>query len=328
MMKHLRGMKLKNENLVNQMNIEKFPSLSLQEQANAINTAFLEPLEDYRSPIVSTQPLLEEWSELLTVTEARIYMAAAKLNPAKASGPDNVPNWFLKKCSDFVVHPITQILNASYREQYVPVDSKMADVIPLPKKKSEHDLNKDLRPISLTPCISNLAEEFVVNDYIKPAVLKVIDPNQCGAIPKSSTTMALISTLHCWILGTDGNGSTIRTFLLDYRKAFDFIDHNILIDKIRKLDLPRSIVNWITNFPTNRLQRLKLSIGCYSEWGFVPCGVPQGTKLGPWYFILMINDLSITEPYLWKFVNDTTVSEIVRKGSISKVRDIVDQVTQ
>ena len=95
----------------------------------------------------------------------------------------------------------------------------MANVPPLPKMKPMLDLKKDLRLISLTSCVSKVAKEFVVEDVIKPAVLDVIRGNQYGAIPKSSTTMALISMLHTWSLGTDGNGVTVRTMLFDYCKG-------------------------------------------------------------------------------------------------------------
>ncbi len=94
------------------------------------------------------------------------------------------------------------------------------------------DFKKDLRPISLTVCLSKIAEEFIVCDYVKPAVLNILDPCQYGVIPKSSTTYALIHMTHNWVTGTDGNGATVRTILLDYRKAFDLIDHSILRDKI------------------------------------------------------------------------------------------------
>ena len=117
------------------------------------------------------------------------------------------------------------------------------------------DLKKDLRPISLTPCISKIAEDFVVCDYVKPAALQALDDNQFGAVPKSSTTLALLEMLHIWIEGTDGNGSTIRTILFDCRKAFDLIDHRILVRKLRSLDLPVSIINWIIDFLSNRFQR-------------------------------------------------------------------------
>ena len=81
----------------------------------------------------------------------------------------------------------------------------MADVTPLPKKKPVVDIQKELRVISPTSCISKVAEEFVVDGFVKPVVMNILDDNQYGAIPNSSTTMALISMLHSWSLGTDGN---------------------------------------------------------------------------------------------------------------------------
>ena len=95
------------------------------------------------------------------------------------------------------------------------------------QRKNQWDtLEKDLRPISLTPCVSKVAEEFIVEDYVKPASLNLIDRSQYGAIPNPSTTKPLISMLHHWCVNTDGNRSTIRTILFDYRKAFDFIDQH------------------------------------------------------------------------------------------------------
>ena len=75
-----------------------------------------------------------------------------------------------------------------------------------------------------------------------------------------------------WITGTDGNGSIVRAILFDYRKAFDLIDHTILIYKLGKIDLPISLINWIIDFLSNRFQRIKLGEGCLSEWDSVPSG--------------------------------------------------------
>ena len=127
---------------------------------------------------------------------------------------------------------------------------------------------------------------------------------------------------------TDGNGATVRTPLFDYRKAFDLTDHSILVNKLRNLTVPSSTINWIIDFLSNRFQRIELAKGCYSEWAPVPSGAPQGTKLGPWLFVLMINDLDVRTPHLWKIVDDTTASEVVPKGNISNAQSIVDQVIE
>ena len=138
---------------------------------------------------------------------------------------------------------ISVILSASFKEQRLPSIWKLADVTPLPKQKPVKEIKKDLRPILLTPCISKFAEDCVVTEYVKPAVLCMLDPRQFGAIPKSSTTLALLEMIHEWTQGTDGKGSTIRTLLFDYKKAFDLIDHSILVRKLCALSIPPSITN-------------------------------------------------------------------------------------
>ena len=70
--------------------------------------------------------------------------------------------------------------------------------------------------------------------------------------------MALISMLHHWFHEMDGNGSVIKTILLDDRKAFDPIDHSILFEKLSQLDIPGSVANWIIDILTHRFQRIKL----------------------------------------------------------------------
>ena len=123
----------------------------------------------------------------------------------------------MKDYAELLAFPITKIVNASFKEQRLPFIWKVADVSPLPKNKPVIELRKHLRPISLTACLSKIAEAFIVCDYVRPAVLNILDPCQYGEIPKSCTTYALIHMVHNWVTGTDGNGATVRTILLDYR---------------------------------------------------------------------------------------------------------------
>ena len=92
-------------------------------------------------------------------------------------------------------------------------------------------------------------------------------------------------------------------YIFDFKKAFDLIDHRILLVKLKSYNIPESIVFWFIDFLTCRKQRVKFGNDCYPEWGTIPSGVSQGTKLWPWLFVIMINDLKIQDSELWKSVD-------------------------
>ena len=99
----------------------------------------------------------------------------------------------------------------------------------------------------------------------------------------------------------------VRSCLIDVFKAFDRIDHNILLHKLELLNVRPILLNWCAHFSRDRQLRVKLG-NSISTWKPVHVGVPQETKLGPLFFLVMIIDLSATLP-LYKYVDDVTVFE-------------------
>jgi hypothetical protein len=96
-----------------------------------------------------------------------------------------------------------------------------------------------------------VAEDFVVENFVKPAVLRKMDINQFGTIPKSSTIHALISMILKWKKQTDGSGSMVRVVLFDFKKVFDLIDHVILVDKLTTFEIPKRIIGLIFSKTVN-----------------------------------------------------------------------------
>ena len=165
-----------------------------------------------------------------------------------------------------------------------------------------------LRPISLTPCLAKVAEGRVCK-WIIDEVHSGVNARQFGHQKGVSTTHCLIDVYHHLISDVEKAGSIGTLVLTDFSKAFDLIDHNIVIVKLLDLGVPPSIAQWVVDFLTNRRQRVKFK-DTYSEWVPLSGGVPQGTILDPIAFLGMINDaVCDTQTKVWKYVDDLTLGE-------------------
>ncbi len=138
---------------------------------------------------------------------------------------------------------------------------------------------KDLRPISLTPIAAKVLETLVFK-WVNASLDDKLDDKQFGRISGSSTTDALVEMTHRFYEGTDHDWNYARLLLLDYSKAFDLVNHNILIRKLLNIGIPSHIVRWLTAFLCNRTQRVTVG-NVLSDESCPKGGIPQGTVTGP-----------------------------------------------
>ena len=294
--------------------------------AEAINESFSEVADDIPRLDFTPIPVLHVPDEYIISPEA-VESSLSLIQGRKSVGPDEIPNWLLKNFAPVISRPVSSIFNSSIRQGCVPSLWKCADVLPLGKVPQPQSIDSDLRPISLTAVLSKVLEGFVFNWLVR-ILMPHIDPFQFGGVKKSSTTHALVHLIHQWLLATETPKTLVRSCLIDFSKAFDRIDHNILLHKLELLNVPPILLNWCANFLHNRQQRVK--VGHFrSNWKPVCAGVPQGTKLGPLFFLVMVNDLSTALP-LYKYVDDCTVYEAISASATdsSTLQQEIENITQ
>lgn len=248
-----------------------------------------------------------------------------KLDTRKAPGPDNIPTWVLHDFPGYLAPPICCIFNTSIREGRLPSVWKKATTRPIPKVIPPKKIETDLRPISLTCVISKEMESHMVG-WIWEIVCSSLDPFQFGAIPKCSTVHALVDIFDQWFKMTDDSRKKnyVHAVLVDYSKAFDRINPNILIKKLAALGVPPLLLHWVADFLCDRTQKVKVGNSLSDEldvWGIVP----QGTKLGVFLFLLMINDLFTPLP-TYKYVDDTTLFVVTNDTKDTSLQKAVDHV--
>ncbi len=192
---------------------------------------------------------------IISVSKVEKQLMNTKTN--KAIGPDNIPNWILRDLAPLIAGPICAIYNSSFREGFLPQIWKSADVIPLPKIEPPKLVDKHLRPISLTPVLSKGAEEHA-RGWIMEFMEEVLDQHQFGSRKGHSTVHALVELHHQWLEAVETTGRVVRVLMLDFRKAFDRVDHHILLTKLSNLGLPDFLVRWMTAFLCERQQRVKI----------------------------------------------------------------------
>ena len=223
------------------------------------------------------------------ILDREVLRVVKDINVSKSSGLDNVSSFVIKEAFTYLIPEVTYMYNLSVDSSIFPNAWKKATVVPIPKSG---DLTKvkNYRPISLLPLPGKILEKLIhhqLSMYLDGNSL--LSDSQHG-FRKNHPTINSVAQLSNFISTKMDNSIPVLSVFVDFRKAFDSVQHPMLLEKLSHLNLHHSVVDWVSSYLNRRQQRV-FANNTYSNFATIEQGVPQGSVLGPLFYIIYANDL-------------------------------------
>ena len=263
--------------------------------ANAFNKYFInigepaadnsnEPINEF-SKYLKTKPDCNLKFDTITI-ETTLHIINT-LKPKSSTGIDQISNKLIKSMKDIIAEPLTIIINQMLNTGIFPNSLKVSKVIPL-FKKDDPQIFSNYRPISLLPSLSKIFEKAIflqLSYYLE--FNSLINSNQYGFRKKHSTELASLHLVDILNYQLDSKNIPLNIYL-DLSKAFDSLNHNILLRKLKFYGITGIALNLFSSYMQNRKQFVSFDSTC-SDLGEIKHGVPQGSILGPILFLIYIS---------------------------------------
>ena len=267
--------------------------------------------------------------DLLNFSITDIVQAIDEIKPNAAAGPDELPVTLLKNCKHTISEPIFMIWAHSMSTGTVPEFYKVSHIAPMHKKGSRA-IPGNYRPVSLTSHIIKIYERVIRKQLVKHLETNGLICDQQHGFRAGKS--CLTQLLHHFddILESMTNGVDTDAIYLDYAKAFDKVDHRLLIRKLHLYGVNAKLISWIESFLTNRIQNVVVD-GHMSNSSSIISGVPQGTVLGPILFLIFINDITqcISYSTIRCFADDTRICKAIScEGNVAELQSDLKEVSK
>ena len=255
---------------------------------------------------------LEGRLEDIDFSEQDIIDAIDEIKNNAASGPDGIAAIFLKKCKNSISKPLYHLWRKCLDRGITPIKLKEAHIIPI-HKGGHQGLAANYRPVALTSHLIKIFEK-VIRKYIVKFLEETdkLNDGQHGFRAGRSCVSELLSHYDT-IVNILESGSNVDTIYLDFAKAFDKVDHGIVLKKLSLLGIRGKLLEWIKSFLSSRTQMVLVN-GFLSDPSPVTSGVPQGSVIGPLLFLVLIGDIdkNVAHSFLSSFADDTRLLREVK----------------
>jgi len=244
---------------------------------------------------------------VLPATPDEITSLIKQMTSKPSSGFDGISIDIIKLSISLIAKPLATIVNKSFSTGTFPDLLKIAKVRPVHKNGDKSEFT-NYRPISVLPSFSKIFEKLMYNrltDYLSKHC--VLYKNQFGFRPNHSTSMAVIEMTNKITAALDNKQFAVGIFI-DLSKAFDTLDHQILVHKLEHYGVRGTALDWFKSYLKNRCQFVEYA-DTKSSYLDICCGVPQGSILGPLLFLIYINDIVSASKilHLILFADDTNI---------------------